>query len=73
MGGGARSRTLHIICEGGLILVGRLLRGGLLGGRLSVGWDVVCGQGGAVSYIMASQLAGSNRAKRARYSPLLSI
>ena len=30
---------------------GRLLKGGLLGGGLSVGWDVVCGQGGAVLYI----------------------
>ena len=47
---------------------GRLLRGGL-----SVGWDVVCGQGGAVSYIVASLLAGSNGARRVRYSPLSSI
>ena len=30
---------------------GRLLKGRLLGGGLSMGWDVVCGQGGAVSYI----------------------
>ena len=73
MGGGACFVHYTSFMSGGLVFMGRLLVGRLSVSGLIVGWDVICGHGGAVSGIVCSPLVRCNAVRWARYSLLLLI